>query len=451
MNAAEDALNQHEKKMQLRNEKFNRERTKHMKEFQARFTKAHQEALQEEIKKLTEAGEYTKIFGLMSSQAAVIKNAMNEENRRYMAVHGQVWDPKKDGDGLGGAGGAAKTGIEKMMEGMESGDAGGLPMVRPGDASVAAPFTSRIPSVRAVVDLIRQGRCTLLSALMQQQIMMLESCIAAYTLSALSLHNARSSERQMMASSWLIMTAAISFSYASPLDHMHPLRPLRSLFHPAIIVSTLGQALIHIACMTLAVQWATEAMGPETLKEVTEFFKKAKANEIARDALCGEDDFMCQMQSYWTAPFMPNLLNTVVFLVETSQMISVFFANYKGRPWMKGMLENHPLFLSVFACIGGVIVAAWEMVPQLNEMIQLAPFPNDYFRYKVVILVASTILGTFLWDRLCVFVFAPQVFKASMGECDHCYCIFSSFFLMFLVGGGSCSCKIPVFSQCQVR
>jgi len=60
-------------------------------------------------------------------------------------------------------------------------------------SGVAAPFTSRIPSVRAVVDLIRQGRCTLLSALMQQQIMMLESCIAAYTLSALSLHNARSS------------------------------------------------------------------------------------------------------------------------------------------------------------------------------------------------------------------------------------------------------------------
>ena len=62
---------------------------------------------------------------------------------------------------------------------------------------MAAPFTSRIPSVRAVVDLIRQGRCTLLSALMQQQIMMLESCIAAYTLSALSLHNARSSVRTM--------------------------------------------------------------------------------------------------------------------------------------------------------------------------------------------------------------------------------------------------------------
>jgi hypothetical protein len=44
----------------------------------------------------------------------------------------------------------------------------------------------------------------------------------------------------------LIMTAAVSFSYASPLDHMHPLRPLRSLFHPAIFLSILGQAAIHI-------------------------------------------------------------------------------------------------------------------------------------------------------------------------------------------------------------
>ena len=96
---------------------------------------------------------------------------------------------------------------------------------------------------------------------MQQQIMMLESTIAAYTMAALSLHNARSSERQMMASSWLIMTAAISFSYSTPLDKMHPLRPLRSLFHPAIILSVLGQAAIHIFCMSAAVQWATDEMG----------------------------------------------------------------------------------------------------------------------------------------------------------------------------------------------
>ena len=37
----------------------------------------------------------------------------------------------------------------------------------------------------------------------------------------------------------------------------------------------------------------------------------------------------------WTRPFLPNLMNTVCFLVETSEVIAILFVNYKGRPWMK--------------------------------------------------------------------------------------------------------------------
>ena len=415
---AEESLNAHEKTLQKRTEAFNQARVLHMKQFQAAYQKQQAIEYQNSIRELTDKGEIMKIWSLTKENAMKLKKALEDENRRYMAVHGHVWDPK-DGDGLGGAAGVG--GIQGLMQQLEasggdSASAGQLPTLRPGDASIAAPFTSRTPSVRSVIDLIRQGRCTLLSALMQQQIMMLESIISAYTLSALSLHNARSSERQMMASSWLIMIAAVSFSYASPLDQMHPLRPLRSLFHPAIIFSILGQAAIHITCMTLAVRWSTDVMGPDKLKEVTEFFKKVKTNEIDKYSQCGEDDMVCQMQAYWSAPFLPNLLNTVVFLVQTAMMISVFFTNYKGRPWMKGMLENHFLFLSVFLCVGGVVAASWEFFPQLNEMIQLTPFPDDAFRYQVIALVMSTIAGTFLWDRICVLVFSPSHFVAIWKE-----------------------------------
>ena len=416
--SAEDALNDHDKALKARSAHVNKLREAHMKVWQAQYMKKAQEEMQAKIKELTEKGELMATFGLMKEQAGKTRMAVQAENQRFMALHGQIWDPKNDVDHTNASQGDLMSmfGIDPSQTDSENMGGNGPPIVRPGDASVAAPFTSKVPSVRAVVDLIRQGRCTLLSALMQQQIMMLESTIAAYTLSALSLHNARSSERQMMASSWLIMTAAVAFSYASPVDKMHPQRPLSSLFHPAIIISILGQAAIHIACMSLAVQWATDAMGPEALKEVTEFFKKAKAKQLDSQTLCDEDDIMCNFNLMWQAPFLPNLLNSVVFLVETSQMISVFFANYKGRPWMKGMLENHPLFLSVFLCIAGVVVASWEMVPQLNEAIQLAPFPNDAFRYKVVALVVATIAGTFCWDRFCTFMFAPKVFRAMMDE-----------------------------------
>jgi cation-transporting ATPase 13A1 len=253
--SAEDALNAHDAILKKRIEEVNALRIAHMKEFQARYQRESQAALQLRVKELTERGEYMKTFSLMKDQAVSMKNTIAAENERFMRAHGHVWDPIKGDDTSGDSGTAG--GLASLLAGIDTGDALGgaggnsAPVVRPGDASVAAPFTSRVPSVRAVVDLIRQGRCTLLSALMHQQIMMLESIIAAYTLSALSLHNARSSERQMMASSWLIMTAAVAFSYSSPLDHMHPERPIRSLFHPAIFISMLGQAGEFLYCQLI--------------------------------------------------------------------------------------------------------------------------------------------------------------------------------------------------------
>jgi hypothetical protein len=77
-----------------------------------------------------------------------------------MALHGHIYDPKRDTDEGAPAG---SGGLAGLLEQFESGDGsgggassmGGVAVIKPGDASIAAPFTSRVPSVRAVVDLIR--------------------------------------------------------------------------------------------------------------------------------------------------------------------------------------------------------------------------------------------------------------------------------------------------------
>merc|ERR1719383_1670051 len=215
---------------------------------------------------------------------------------------------------------------------------------------------------------------------------MLESMISAYTMSAMSVDGTRPSEAQMMASGLAMTVASLAFTFARPVDRMYKVRPLSSVFHPAILFSMLGQLAIHLSCMVFIAGCAREIMGEDAFNDVTWFM---------------------------SVPFKTNLLNTCCWLVETSQQVAVIFVNYKGQPWMKGLLENQPLFLSLFVCIGLVGICAWGVVPQLNELLNLVVVPED-LRPTVMITLVISVLGSFCWDRLCTAIFAPHVFKAML-------------------------------------
>merc|ERR1712146_545673 len=56
--------------------------------------------------------------------------------------------------------------------------------------------------------------------------------------------------------------------------------------------------------------------------------------------------------------FEPNLINSVVFLVTAVQQVTVFVVNYKGLPFMSGLLDNSFLIWSLMLCGGGAFLAA---------------------------------------------------------------------------------------------
>lgn len=277
-------------------------------------------------------------------------------------------------------------------------DINGMPAVKLGDASVAAPFTSKLPSIRSCVDIVRQGRCTLVSTVQNQQIMSLNAMITAYSLSALAIDGVRFGEVQMIATSLLLSVAGMAFTYARPVEQLAPTQPIGSIFHPAMALSTIGQLLIHLAMMvtairlTRAVQTGNEVVEqPYEPEWLTAFLTAASSAPASKK-------------------FVPTLLNTVVFLVETAQQVAVMAVNYKGRPFMLASTENSPMLISLLMCGVGLFTAASERYPLFNGALRLVQLPSDEFRWQLLAILSVSVFGALLWDRLIVAIFAPSLF-----------------------------------------
>jgi len=90
--------------------------------------------------------------------------------------------------------------------------AGGAPQIKLGDASVAAPFTSKLPSIKSTVDIIRQGRCTLVSTIQMQQVGCLSLICATWLIHAWHIHVCDMSHPSVHSCVWAFM-CNVAFKY----------------------------------------------------------------------------------------------------------------------------------------------------------------------------------------------------------------------------------------------
>ena len=175
----------------------------------------------------------------------------------------------------------------------------------------------------------------------------------------------------------------MSVSRSKPLANLSPVKPLGSIFHPSMFFSLLGQFAVHLVVMMLAVRGAKEYL---------------------------EDDHKVDLDGL----FKPGILNSVVFLVNNVQQVTVFVVNLQGRPFMTGLTENRPLLWSLVATFILTFMFASESVPSLNKYFQLVPFPDEDFRDFILKLLMFDVVATFSFDRLMKFLFSPEILFANV-------------------------------------
>ena len=247
------------------------------------------------------------------------------------------------------------------------GDAEGedqVPTLKLGDASVAAPFTSKLSSVAAVTNIIRQGRCALVSTIQMYKILALNCLISAYSLSVLYLAGIKFGDGQSTVSGILLSVCFFSISRGKPLEKLSKERPSSGIFNIYIMGSILGQFAVHIV----------------TLIYVTREIYILEPREAQVDL---------------EKKFVPSLLNTGMFLLQLAQQVSTFAVNYIGLPFKEGIRDNKGMYYGLLGVAGLALIGSTEFMPELNEAMQFVPMTTD-FKFKLT--------GSILADLSCTWL-----------------------------------------------
>ena len=256
---------------------------------------------------------------------------------------------------------------------------GGLEMDEPelvqlGDASIAAPFTSRVGSVRSCVDLIRQGRCTLVTTAQMFKILALNCLLTAYSLSVLYLDGVKFGDTQKTFASIFVAACFMFVAHSKPLPRLSRRRPQARIFNWYLVLSVVGQFAIHMFFLINMVKSA---------------------------------EFVCMEESPFESPleisdpdgeFEANMVNTVCFLFIAITQVTIFAVNYKGHPFMESLWENKYLRYAVIGSTVSGAILVLELFPDFNAYLEMTPFPSLTFRFLMLVNLIWDIVLTLLWE-----------------------------------------------------
>jgi len=263
------------------------------------------------------------------------------------------------------------------------------------EASVAAPFTSRVTDISCVITLLRYGRSALSTSFQCFKYMALYSIIQFTTLTIvyafqIDLSNADYYYIDMI----IILPISFTMAFSGAYKKLTVYQPTGRLISVPILTSVIGQAVIQISCQVAV---------------VIILFNEPWYN-----------DNKCQEKM--SANEEPCIENCSLFLVSIFQYVFVSLAFMVGKPFRKPFYTNFWFtFCLVLLTVLNLLLLFnpfnWEwLYPAANgdrnddpiTMILSRKIKEFNFQYVLFILILINVIMTMVWERVFVSYIAKK-------------------------------------------
>ncbi|XP_019728679.1 polyamine-transporting ATPase 13A2 [Hippocampus comes] len=240
------------------------------------------------------------------------------------------------------------------------------------EASIASPFTSKTENISCVPLLIREGRCSLVTAFSLFRYMAVYSMIQFCSVLILYTVSTNLGDLQFFFTDVVLVTLlAIVMGKGGPSEKLSPCRPPANLF----ALPVLGSLFIHISVIILG-------------QIVALFITKS------------QDWYIPLNSTIFGTANLPNMENTGIFSLSGFQYIFMAVVVTKGHPHKKLLYHNLIFLCLLFVQFAVMTCLVLYPGPFFRKIMQLYDFTDLNFKMLLVALAALNFLICFVVELL---------------------------------------------------